>query len=235
MLTRVRRTEWLVFALAAIGVIAVVAAAIGGVGWNSVALEIGAGLVLSAFFVWIDRQLRRDVDEEFDRVEQDIDRRINEAVGALGEVAKATTDRRRQADDDLFAAFEADPSPGTLWPIIQRVDGLRRPSVMQFRHGDYASFALRSRDEFSVLVGIGQSPTGARHPNYRNGQFVWTDDMTFDGFVDALYRSWTPTGMYPGDEEFTRFVDEDLLDGILSQLRSQLDEVARGPTTSTDA
>lgn len=227
---RAKWTQRAVVALAVVGVAAVVGSIVGGVGVESVLLEVGAGVAFAGFFLWIDRQLRADIGEEIERVERDVDRKVEVAIAtATGGLAREIVEQRREDDIGLFEAFEADPSPATLWPIKERVEQFGQSVVGQFKHGEYSSFVVRPASPDEVEITISQSPSGGTRSKHGRGRFTWTNDDGLEGLVQQVHDMWQPTGMYPGDDGFERFADVELVPGMVRQFRERIDEVLNPP------
>ena len=118
----------LAVAATVVGALLVALSVQGGVGLESAALEVGAGLLLAVVIYAIDESLRAALSREVERV----DRRVDDVAQAVDELERtvhgeAAHDFARAADqavDGMVSGFVAAPSVESLRPMVQELKRL---------------------------------------------------------------------------------------------------------------
>jgi hypothetical protein len=208
----------------ALGFWMIVAGFLGGAGWESVVVEIGAGLLLVAIVYLLEENLRRAIEEQSEQ----IDRRIESLEQAERErrAAPATfTEAVDAGHNEMIRRFESEPAIETLAPIFERLKHLGIPVATNLYPHDETMFNVSWRPDQSLAVKILPNGAGSkRRP--RSASLTWTPDEDYDSFIHRLGESWLFTGLYPGHDTFH---DVDFAGDLAVVLAEQLDRVVRPP------
>lgn len=185
-LLELARARWPAVGAFLVGVGLIVASVRGNIGWQSVALEVGAALSLAGVLVWIERSMVAEVEA---RVRAGLD--IRDAAAVLD---------RTKRDNEVIDAFVAKPSTYTLWAIsgLCGVAGVPNAANVETGHGACVEFRPQSPHEATLAVGAppGMSTAGT---GSRWG-VSWGGDESLDSLRERVQDHLRGTG-YPTDAE----------------------------------
>lgn len=251
------RSRWVVLGATALGAVLVVAAFQGGVGWESVSLELGAGLALVAIIYGIERQLERTVklqsaqhDAQIAEVAAQVaDVRIEfhekfNSMAMVDAVAELT-----EADDDLLTSYLKDPTPTGLFALAARVTDLGLPIpelVTRFATAADPDEVPGLKDVRlgSIRIGAAAVPTVRVTQAYSGGNlrvkqptaqvWEWTDGMSADALAVTMLDRWPAMQhLWPGADAANELVIQALRNAgetIATAIREQMDGHP-GPST----
>lgn len=107
--------------------------------------------------------------------------------------------------DETIRRFLADPSPPTFWPIAERCADLNIGQVLDLKPADPTAIRVTPVDENELTLRVYQHKTGGSFGRHGEETVVWSSAVPYAQVVADLAEAWAKTGMYPGDEKFSRF------------------------------
>lgn len=202
-------TRWLlVLTATAMGAALVLASWLAGdVGWGSIALEVGTGLLLVAVVFKLEERLREDTEESIESIRSDVDV-VGAQVDELSRQVNADATEGFVAAvngqlEGMFGWFATEPSIESLSPIVMKLRELNLPTATNLYPTDDCVLNVAA-DESWVRVKILPNGPNAKRLT-KTHTVTWGNDDGFDVFVRRLGAEWAASGLYPGHEAFLQF------------------------------
>lgn len=177
------------------GAVLVVVGWVGGGGWQSVAIEIGASLALVVLILVVEESWRAGVGEQLDEIKREVDE-LRTAPTSLKDAQDSYRRRRASSDEELISAWIDAPGPATMWAVEERRRALGCAGAEQVVFGD-AVVHVTAVDENHLQLLVVQRTSSGGGPSRKI--LTWDAGVDIETAVAWIEESMASLNVHPGE------------------------------------